>query len=279
MISPPTITIAIGCSISWPGRLPAITSGITREPGRERGHHDRREPLARAAQHQLRAERLALVAFEVLVVVDHHDAGPGRDPEDREEPDQRRRARPRGRAEVRRDHATRQRDRQVEEREPREPPRVQRDPEQQEHEHAGDERDRAASGSAPPGVRRTRPAARRGTRAGSRHRRAPSRTSPTTEPRSRPSTFASTSIRRESPSRSIALGVGRMRTSATCLSTICPPSGVLSGRLMTSVKLFRVSGVLQTLTSYALPSRKMSPTSSPFMRVAAARRTSPGLSP
>ena len=36
-----------------------------------------------------------------------------------------------------------------------------------------------------------------------------------------------------------------------------------------SVTLVRVAGVLQTCTSYALPSRKMSPTSSPATSVAA----------
>src|SRR5262249_17295069 len=32
VIRPPRMTIAIGCSISWPGMLPAITSGTSASP-------------------------------------------------------------------------------------------------------------------------------------------------------------------------------------------------------------------------------------------------------
>ena len=46
-----------------------------------------------------------------------------------------------------------------------------------------------------------------------------------------------------------------------------------------SSRLWRASGMLHTWTSYALPARKMSPTSSPAIRVDAARRTSPGFRP
>ena len=50
-------------------------------------------------------------------------------------------------------------------------------------------------------------------------------------------------------------------------------------RFSTSSRLWRASGTLQTWTSYALPPRKMSPTSSPAISVDAARRTSPGFKP
>ena len=89
MISPPRMTIAIGCSISWPGTCPATTSGTRARPVASGRHQDRREPLPRPAQHQLRPERLALDALEVLEVADHHDAVACRDAEDREEADQR----------------------------------------------------------------------------------------------------------------------------------------------------------------------------------------------
>jgi hypothetical protein len=48
-----------------------------RQPGGQRGHQDRREPFPRAAQDQPWTEGLALVALEVLVVVDQQDAVAG----------------------------------------------------------------------------------------------------------------------------------------------------------------------------------------------------------
>ena len=103
-------------------------------------------------------------------------------------------------------------------------------------------------------------------------------TSPTTEPRSRPCTDAATSILRESFSRSMELGLGWTFTVATSPSrTIFPlPVFVSRGRSLIAATLDRVPGVLHTTVSYALPLRKMSPTSSPATRVEAARRTSPG---
>jgi len=60
-----------------------------RQPGRERGHEDRRQPLAGAPDNEFAAERLAFLPLEVLEVVDHHDPVPGGDPEHREEADER----------------------------------------------------------------------------------------------------------------------------------------------------------------------------------------------
>src|SRR5215208_6698016 len=88
-----------------------------------------------------------------------------------------------------------------------------------------------------------------------------SSTALTAEPRSRPSTLAPTSIRRDCWVRSMALGVGARRTSATCSRGICSPPGVSIGSSRMLAALWRVSGVLQTWTSYALPPWKMSPTS------------------
>ena len=80
-----------------------------------------------------------------------------------------------------------------------------------------------------------------------------SSTSSTTEPRSRLSTFAPTSMRRDCCSRSMAFGVGAIRTSATSLSLIRVPLGVSSGRFSTSVTLLRALGMAVTCTSYARP--------------------------
>jgi hypothetical protein len=74
-------------------------------------------------------------------------------------------------------------------------------------------------------------------------------------------------------------GVGAIRTSATFESRIGLPAGVSIGSSLMLVRLLRVSGVLQTWTSYARPPRKMSPTSSLAIQVPDARRTSPGLTP
>ncbi len=83
------MTIAIGCSISWPGIEPATISGKSARPVVERRHQNRRQPLARAAYHERRAERLALVLLQMLEVVDQHDAVARGDAEHREEADER----------------------------------------------------------------------------------------------------------------------------------------------------------------------------------------------
>ena len=57
--------------------------------GGERGHQDRREALASCPDHQVLAERLTLLPFEVLGVVDQQDAVAGSDAEHGEETDQR----------------------------------------------------------------------------------------------------------------------------------------------------------------------------------------------
>ena len=103
-----------------------------REPGRERRHEDRREPLERAAHDQLRAEGLALEALEVLEVVDHEDAVARGDAEDGEEPDQRAdREDPVG-AEHDGQQTADERHRQSHEREDRQPPAAERGLQQQE---------------------------------------------------------------------------------------------------------------------------------------------------
>ena len=101
---PPRITTAIGCSISWPGMLPAIDQRQQRQAGAQRRHQDRRQAFAGAAQDQRQAERLAFDLLEMLVVLDQHDAVARGDAEHREEADQRaerddagRRRRPRAR--------------------------------------------------------------------------------------------------------------------------------------------------------------------------------------
>ncbi len=58
--------MAIGCSISWPGIVPATDQRHERQPGGQRGHQDRREPLPRPAQDEVGPERLAFVLLEVL---------------------------------------------------------------------------------------------------------------------------------------------------------------------------------------------------------------------
>ena len=68
---------------------PAITSGTSASPVAERRHQDRREPFARAAQGQARPKDLAFIPLQMLIVIDQHDLVARRDPEDREEADQR----------------------------------------------------------------------------------------------------------------------------------------------------------------------------------------------
>ena len=61
-----------------------------REPGRERRHQDRREPLRRAAQDELRGRSVSpSVSLEVLEVVDHQDPVARGDPEHGVEADER----------------------------------------------------------------------------------------------------------------------------------------------------------------------------------------------
>jgi hypothetical protein len=59
------------------------------EPGRQRGHEDRRQALLRALDDQLRPEGHAFLVLQVLVVADEHDAVAGDDAEDGEEADER----------------------------------------------------------------------------------------------------------------------------------------------------------------------------------------------
>ena len=89
MTSPPRMTTASGYSISWPGLLPLIDERHQGQAGGQGGHQDRREPFFGTAQHQLHAERLALVFLQVAVVADQHDAVAGGDAQHRDEADQR----------------------------------------------------------------------------------------------------------------------------------------------------------------------------------------------
>src|SRR3954467_3790838 len=91
------------------------------EPGGERRHEDRREPLPCARKDKRRPEDLALLALEVLEVVDHEDAVARGDPEHGVEPDERaEREDPAG--EPRRQCAADERHRKREERERRQAP-------------------------------------------------------------------------------------------------------------------------------------------------------------
>ena len=169
---------------------------------------------------------IALLALEVLEVADHQDAVAGGDPEDGEEPDQRA-ERQHAVAEPYGEHSADERHRQQQERQ--QPPA------------AGCRTPPAAAGRS-----RARPRCpNRSSRScaafssvdspstsawypgGNFTSSTRSSTSSTTEARSRPSTFAPTSIRRDCCSRSIVFGVGASRTSATSLE----PDGVSVGRV------------------------------------------------
>ena len=75
------------------------------------------------------------------------------------------------------------------------------------------------------------------------------------------------------------LAEGTIRTSATSPKRTCSPLGVSISRSRILVRLWRVSGVLHTTTSNTFCSSNRFPTWSPDSKVAAARRTSPGLIP
>ena len=239
---PPRITIGHRVLDLVAGNVAGDDQRHQRQAGRQRGHQDRREPLLRAAQHQLGAEGLALVALEVLVVADQHDAVAGGDPEDGEEADQR----------AEREDAVAERGRQ----------------------HAADQRQRQASRrTAPPAAscRRRRAGAGRSPIAAAiaKHEQAllgrlplgvlaehlgvvPEREldvfEPLPRPRRRPSRgraprrWRSTSIRREASSRLISFGVGTIRTSATSPRRTWPPSGVSISRSRCRSRLSRVCG-------------------------------------
>ena len=85
---PPRMTIAMGCSISWPGILPMITRGTSASPvvsvviriG---------ESLSRAPRSISPGRRHAFIFLEMLAVTDQHDAVARGDTHHREESDQR----------------------------------------------------------------------------------------------------------------------------------------------------------------------------------------------
>src|SRR5215208_3542676 len=236
--------------------------GHERKPRSRGGHQDRRQPLLRPTQDEPWPERLALFALEVLEVADHQDPVPSRDAEHGQKPYQRAQ-REDASTQPHCEHSSNQRHRQGK----KEQQSQSQTPEgslqeEQDHQRYGDPVDQQTllgSGKLTPAMF--------------------SSTALTAEPRSLPSTLAPTSIRRDCWVRSMALGVGARRTSATCSRGICSPPGVSIGSSRMLAALWRVSGVLQTCTSYALPPWKMSPTSSLATNVAAWRRTSPGLMP
>ena len=178
-----------------------------------------------------------------------------------------------------REHAADESHRQGQEDQQREPPAAERDLQQQQDRETGDDRDAVEVRLR--GLPLLVLAEQFGVVAAWERdaRRSAFLTSATTEPRSRWLTLAATSRRRESFSRSMTLGTGPTLTLATSPRRTTVPDGVSIGRALTACTLVRVCGVLHTTVSYALPSRKMSPTSSPATRVAAARRTSPGFRP
>ena len=237
---PPRITIAIGCTISSPGALPAMTNGIitsaiaavlvTIGPSRSSAPRSTR-PGPKASPSRSSS----------WIATDQHDAVPRREGEQREEPDQR--------------------------------PEGHLGSVDQRREHSADQCHGSAGTRAPPAAsRRNRPAAAgtsrsgrrpkamiwpvpislagrllsapsRGTRAG---RSTPCRRSSmsfATESRLRPLTSASTSRRRDTSSRWIESGVCTTRTSATWPRRTWPPPGRSSSRLRTSATLSRVLGL------------------------------------
>ena len=76
---PPRITTAIGYSISWPGISPEIASGTSASPVASAVIMIGASRSWAPAQHQPDAEGFTLLALEVLVVVDQHDAVARRD--------------------------------------------------------------------------------------------------------------------------------------------------------------------------------------------------------
>jgi len=106
------------------------------EARRAGGHHDRREPLLGAAQHQSRSEGHALLPFQVLEVAEHQDPVPGGDSEDRQEPDERSQ-REDAVTELDGEHPAHERHRQEQEREHRKPQAAEGRLEQQEDRDRG----------------------------------------------------------------------------------------------------------------------------------------------
>ena len=104
-------------------------------------------------------------------------------------------------------------------------------------------------------------------------------TSATTSARSRDGTDATTSRLRETASRGIATCSGPIPTVAMSPSRTWPPLGVSINRSANPDGLCRTAGPPQTTTSNTFCSSYRLPTSRPEIRVAASRRTSPGLSP
>ena len=105
-----------------------------------------------------------------------------------------------------------------------------------------------------------------------------SSTSSTTEARSRPSTFAPTSIRL-TVARAGCGSASRRCARPRPRSGAPGPRSVSIGSRSTSVRLLRADGMLHTCTSYALPPMNRSLTSSLASRVDDCLRTSPGLRP
>src|SRR4030067_2528066 len=54
--------------------------GYQGQPGGQRSHHDRRDPLARPALDQLWTKNLAFLLLQLLKVADYHDPVGGSDP-------------------------------------------------------------------------------------------------------------------------------------------------------------------------------------------------------
>ena len=77
----------------------------------------------------------------------------------------------------------------------------------------------------------------------------------------------------------MTVGAGATRTSATSPKRTWPPPGVSISKLRISLKFPRFSGMLHTTTSNTFCSSNKLPTLIPDNKVAAARRTSPGLMP
>lgn len=67
------MTTAVGCSISWPGLLPAQASG-TRAARSQARHQNRGKTFLGTAEDETEAERLAFLKLEVPVLSDNLDA-------------------------------------------------------------------------------------------------------------------------------------------------------------------------------------------------------------
>jgi len=100
------------------------------EAGAGGGHQDRHQPLLRAADDQVRPERLPLEAAEVIVVRQQHDAVPRRDADHGDEPDQRA-ERHDAAGQRHPDHAADQRERQAEPNQGGDPGRGELEPDEE----------------------------------------------------------------------------------------------------------------------------------------------------